>query len=203
MASWTNLPQFQVTTATSIARMDQLLENIIVSSSHAHTGSPQGGSVLGIYTLGTNAMQVAPGYGQLVHPFLPACLSNWDRVVACPGYRNGGIMKTTAGVSASGACIAYPIMLYTNLSPRVYITGYGDTNSGCVAACIGGSQLLIGSASTQSLYSATAKEIDLYYAALGANVSSGLVTVRLQVVGKDAASGGYHAGLTHIVVAIT
>lgn len=203
MASWTNLPQFNVTCATSISRMDQLLENIIISSSHTHAGSPQGASALGIYALGTNTMQVIPGYEQPIHPFLPACLGNWDRVVACPGYKNGGIMKTTAGLSASGASIAYPVLLHQKNNLLIYIVGYGDASSGCIAACIGGSQLLVSSVSTYSLYSATATEFDTTYDALGSAAPSGLATLRIQVVGKDAASGGYHAGLTHIVIGNT
>ena len=109
-------------------------------------------------------------------------------------------MKTTAGVSASGASIAYPILLHQKTGLLVYLVGYGDANSGCIAASIGGSQLLKSSVSTYSLYSATATEFDVTYDALGALAPSGLATLRLQVVGKDAASGGYHAGLTHIVV---
>lgn len=207
MASWTNLPQFQVQTSTSIGRMDQVLENIIVSSSHSHTGADgQGASVLGIYTLGNNALHVAPGYEFAFHPFLPACLSNWNRVVACPGYINGGILKTATAVSASGACVAFPVPAFGQ-SPTggwtLRVAFFKDANSGCVATCINGSPLNYSGGSTINLYSATVASALVAYDNFTTLSASGVVGLKFQVSGKDGSSGGYHAGISHIALTYT
>ncbi len=200
MASWTNLPQFQVTTATSIARMDQLLDNIITSSSHSHTGADgQGAALPSIYALGTNANQSYSGAEDAIFPFLPASQGNWDRVVVDGAHKNGGIIKTTATVSASGASIAW-IYGVTSSAIRVRIHVYKDSTSGCIAGCFGNSQIQWGDSSTSilNLYSA-ASTVDT---ACGPNTTfadaSDLRQVRLQVIGKDTSSTGYHAGISAI-----
>lgn len=198
MASWTNLPQFNVTCATSIARMDQLLDNIIVSSSHSHTGvNGQGASVLGIYALGTNANQTVPTEQNIII-CLPACLGNWDRVLIASDYIGGTLMNTTAGISASGASMAYPVGLppRTGASYWAMIMGfqYGP-NNGCIAAWINGSIIwpFVGP-STYNLYSATSSLTTCATAAFNI-ASSGTQTLKFQVVGKDGLSSGFHAGI--------
>ena len=204
MASWTNLPQFQVTTATSITRMDQLLDNIIMSSSHSHTGADgQGASTLGIYTLGTNANQSYIGAENDIFPFLPASLGNWDRVVADGAHLNGGIMKTTATVSASGASIAW-VWGRAKSVVRIHVHTYMNASSGWIAGCVGPTTITLWTiggitASTINLYSATsatgsAMTPDLDYG----SSASALLSLRLQVTGKDASSSGYHGGITGI-----
>lgn len=206
MASWTNLPQFQVTCATSISRMDQLLDNIIVSSSHLHTGvTGQGASVLDLYTLGASRFNTIAGANQSIFPFLPACAGGWWRISPCSSYPNCGVMNTDPPdpASASGASICYDIPIFGD-SPtgawRFRVSFRMNSNAGCVAACIGGSVMLIGTASTVSLYSATVASTITSYSNLLMSFASGIYPLRFQVVGKDVSSGGYRAGIAHIAL---
>lgn len=204
MSSWTNLPRFSVQQLTSVSRMDQLLDDIVVSSSHTHSGADgQGASVLGIGARGTNGFQAAPANTYTIFPFIPASQGNWDRIIPGIGLVNGGTMKTNAGVAACGASIAYPLLFPKSAPTGTWLVAFGiykDASSGCIAACIGGSPLTFASGSSLSLYTAGASSID--DSAVTSNTStltaSGIYILRIQVVGKDTLSSGYHAGITSI-----
>ena len=203
MASWTNLPKFQVQTSTSVARMDQLLDNITVLASHVHDGvGGQGASSLGAYSRGTKDTHTTEGVELSIHAFLPSCQLNWSRVSPCPQAPFGGYLKTDSGVSASGACVVYDVVVPgpTATQLRVQFGAYRDSNSGCIAACIGGSPLTLSGASTQSLYSAAPASAGAAWNVISGQIASGVKEVKIKVVGQSTCSGGYHAGLSHITV---
>lgn len=204
MASWTNLPPFRVLTATSVARMDQLLDNITVLASHSHTGSGgDGASVIGVLAIGTCPCESAPQVEFHIIPFLPDNFSNWSRVSPCPIYPDGAAIKTDAGVSASGASIGWSILLpgspLSNASWTLLLGYLVGSNSGCIAACIGGSRFKTGAGvSTLDFYNATDNTASSNSLAASGVSASGIYTLRIQVVGQNVSSSGFQAGITHI-----
>lgn len=209
MASWTSLPPFRVLTATSVARMDQLLDNITMLASHSHTGSPgAGASSLSVWATATcpceTAHQARTAF--FITPFLPDSNSNWNRIVTCPLYPNGAVIRTGAGVSASGACIAWSVLFPGQAPSGAWWVSMGwltASNSGCIAACLGGSPLFVdggsaGASTTYSLYSATDGSSIGYIWATNDVTSSGVYSFKLQVAGQAATSSGFQAAISHI-----
>ena|SRR3990167_6559687 len=211
MASWTNLPPFRVLTATSVTRMDQLIDNITMLASHAHTGADgDGGSALSVWATATCPCETAHQgkVAQFIIPFIPDSHTNFNRVVTCPVYPNGGIIRTTAGVSASGACIAWSVHLPGQATTGAWWISMGwmtGPDSGCIAACLGGSPLFVdggsaGASTTYSLYSAAVASSVGYIWATNDVTASAIYSFKIQVVGKDTSSTGFHAMISHISI---
>ena len=207
MSSWTNLPPFQVQQLTSVSRFDQFLENIEVLAPHTHGGGAgDGNSRLGINARGTRALESTGGMEVSVFPFLPASQGNWDRITPCPVHLNGGIMKTNSGVSASGASIAWPVLISGCAPTAGWIISFGyyaDGNSGCAAASFNGSPVNFSSVSTFSMYSAAAASGTVFSNTItnaSINNASGVYVIRMQIVGKSTCSAGYDGGVNSINV---
>lgn len=203
MASWTNLPPFRVLTATSVGRMDQLLEDIEVLSTHTHNGSNGGGaSVISILATGTCPCETAEQNEFHIIPFLPNSQSNWDRIAPCPFHPNGGAIKTTANVSASGACIQWAVLLPGQATGGSWVLMLGyltGSNSGCIAACLGGSLMTTATGvSTLDFYSAADNDASSAALRTSSVSASGTYSLKFKVVGQNTSSSGYHAGITHI-----
>ncbi len=194
MSSWTNLPPFTVTAATSISRMDQLLDNITVLSTHSHTGCPgQGASGMGINSSASRGSQSAIGSEQTIFPFFPDANSNWGSWVTCPNYHNGGAIKTTT----NSACLTYSVLIgqaAPSGSLKLLIGRLTGSRSGCVSACFGTTVM-----STLNLYAAADGSAIGQWGSITALVAaSGVYTLRFKVTGSDVSSAGYDAAITHI-----
>lgn len=210
MSSWVNIPPFAVQQVTSVSKFDNFLDDIITLASHTHTtGCPgDGASKIGLNALGSNPYHVAPGLEPAFFPFLPDDQFAWSRISPCPAARNGGTIVTNFGVSGCGACIVWSVLLHTRggttACPLVYIVAEGNPSSACIAACIGGSPLLVGGLSRFDLYATNAGCMwDINYDHLPQNVASGIYQIKILTLGANGSSAGFQAGIAHIVTGFT
>ena len=192
MASWTNLPHFTPGTLLPASTLDQMLDNITVLSTHAHTGAVGDGSASLVNSKFTNSGIVTPYYlSHLSVPHMfPDSQNNWSNITVASQTDEPTLAiseRTRISSCTLGASIAWTIrysnpVAFFGIKCR-FLSG---PNSGCVGIYTGASLN-----KTVNLYFGSIALFETSVSIPGGTSAS--IQLKFVISGSDVGSTGYGA----------